>query len=302
MRKTLILVLAMALPQVAYAQGVSAERILLGQAAVFSGPAAQLGIQMNRGAKLFFDNLNAAGGVHGAQIELRTMDDMYEPDKCKANTEALITNPPGILVATTGIGFRGWIAAADGWGLASELTHALSQARIVSRGPKATGALRAAGLPEVWSPESESSREVLHYLVEHGIYGLRIAVQLHGATDEWDPFPEFLDELRSAGADVARCRLGPGDRLRHPCLENPCMEKGVRTADAIRTPLRHSGADLEASEVAHREARVAQHLGDRDLVVLRVRLLEQCDLLEVGAEATLDDLRKSGFGLALLAF
>ena len=68
----------------------SDRRIVLGQSAAFSGPAAQLGIQMNRGAKLYFDSVNAAGGVHGAQIELRTMDDMYEPDKCKANTEALI--------------------------------------------------------------------------------------------------------------------------------------------------------------------------------------------------------------------
>jgi branched-chain amino acid transport system substrate-binding protein len=66
------------------------RRIVLGQSAAFSGPAAQLGIQMNRGAKLCFDSVNAAGGVHGAQIELRTMDDMYEPDKCKANTDALI--------------------------------------------------------------------------------------------------------------------------------------------------------------------------------------------------------------------
>ena len=66
------------------------RRIVLGQSAAFSGPAAQLGIQMNRGAKLYFDSVNAAGGVNGAQIELRTMDDMYEPDKCKANTDALI--------------------------------------------------------------------------------------------------------------------------------------------------------------------------------------------------------------------
>jgi ABC-type branched-subunit amino acid transport system substrate-binding protein len=66
------------------------RRIVLGQSAAFSGPAAQLGIQMNRGAKLYFDAVNAAGGVNGMQIELRTMDDMYEPDKCKANTDALI--------------------------------------------------------------------------------------------------------------------------------------------------------------------------------------------------------------------
>ncbi|HEU5295619.1 MAG TPA: ABC transporter substrate-binding protein [Burkholderiaceae bacterium] len=66
------------------------RRIVLGQSAAFSGPAAQLGIQMNRGARLCFDALNAAGGIHGATIELRTLDDQYEPDKCKANTETFI--------------------------------------------------------------------------------------------------------------------------------------------------------------------------------------------------------------------
>ena len=66
------------------------RRIVLGQSAAFSGAAAQLGIQMNSGARLYFDAVNAAGGVNGAQVELRTLDDQYESDKCKANTEALI--------------------------------------------------------------------------------------------------------------------------------------------------------------------------------------------------------------------
>jgi len=77
---------AIALPALAQ----NDRRIVLGQSAAFSGPAAQLGIQMNRGARLHFDAVNAAGGVNGHQIELRTLDDQYEPDKCKANTEALI--------------------------------------------------------------------------------------------------------------------------------------------------------------------------------------------------------------------
>jgi branched-chain amino acid transport system substrate-binding protein len=65
-------------------------RIVLGQSAAFSGPAAQLGIQMNIGARICFDALNAAGGINGSQIELRTLDDGYEPDRCKANTEKFI--------------------------------------------------------------------------------------------------------------------------------------------------------------------------------------------------------------------
>ena len=77
----------LALPS-AFAQ--SERRIVLGQSAAFSGPAAYLGTQMNRGAKVYFDALNAAGGVNGQTVELRTLDDGYEPERCKANTERFI--------------------------------------------------------------------------------------------------------------------------------------------------------------------------------------------------------------------
>ncbi|CAM4383699.1 bifunctional uroporphyrinogen-III synthetase/response regulator domain protein [Mycobacterium basiliense] len=130
-----------------------------------------------------------------------------EDDELHSNTEALIANPPDVLVAHTGIGFRGWVAAAEGWGLASQLIDALSSSRVISRGPKATGELRAAGLREEWSPESESSQEVLEYLLKCGVSGERIAVQLHGAADAWDPFPEFLGGLRSEGAEVVPIRV-----------------------------------------------------------------------------------------------
>lgn len=130
-----------------------------------------------------------------------------DDDELHGNTGALIAEPPDILVAHTGIGMRGWLAAAEGWGLASQLTAALSSARIVARGPKATGALRAAGLHEEWSPKSESSTELLKYLLESGVSGMRIAIQLHGAADAWDPFPEFVGGLRSAGAEVVPIRV-----------------------------------------------------------------------------------------------
>jgi uroporphyrinogen-III synthase len=156
------------------------------------------------------DELCALLRRHGATVGSAaaiTMVALPDDAELHRNTEALLTHPPDIVIATTGIGFRGWIAAADGWGLANPLTTVLARARIVSRGPKATGALRAAGLREEWSPKSESSREVLQYLQESGIAGRRIAVQLHGATEDWDPFPEFVDELRRAGAEVVPIRV-----------------------------------------------------------------------------------------------
>jgi uroporphyrinogen-III synthase len=133
-------------------------------------------------------------------------------------TSELIADPPDTVVATTGIGFRGWMEAAEGWGDADRLRAALGGATLLARGPKATGAIRAAGLRELWSPASESSAEVLQHLLAAGdLRGRRIAVQLHG-----EPLHDFTDALRQAGATVvpvsvyrwmAPADLAPVDRL-----------------------------------------------------------------------------------------
>ena len=70
--------------------GVTPKTILLGQSAAFSGPAAQLGIQMNAGTRAYFDHVNALGGVFGRKIELRTRDDRYEGTLCLENTKKFI--------------------------------------------------------------------------------------------------------------------------------------------------------------------------------------------------------------------
>ncbi len=83
--------LALLCAQPAWAQiGVSNDKILLGQAAVFSGPAAQLGIQMRNGVKAYLDHVNAQGGVHGRKIELVTEDDFYESSRAPAASKKLI--------------------------------------------------------------------------------------------------------------------------------------------------------------------------------------------------------------------
>ena len=70
--------------------GVSADRILLGQSVALTGPAAQLGIQMRNGIKAYLDAVNAKGGVNGRKIELTTLDDGYEPARTVPNTKKLI--------------------------------------------------------------------------------------------------------------------------------------------------------------------------------------------------------------------
>ena len=65
-------------------------RIVLGQSAAFSGPSMQLGTQFHAGAQLFFQQQAAQGGVNGRTVEIRQLDDGYEPDRCAQNTEKLI--------------------------------------------------------------------------------------------------------------------------------------------------------------------------------------------------------------------
>src|SRR5262245_1502554 len=74
----------------AQAPGVTPKTIVLGQSAAFTGPAAQLGIQMNIGTKAYFDRVNAQGGVLGRKIELKTRDDRYEANLCVENTKKFI--------------------------------------------------------------------------------------------------------------------------------------------------------------------------------------------------------------------
>ncbi|PTR31692.1 uroporphyrinogen-III synthase [Rhodococcus sp. OK519] len=137
--------------------------------------------------------------VHAPAIRIIPLADDTELARV---TDAIIADPPDAIVATTGIGFRGWMGAAEGWGRAEQLLTALGASRILARGPKAKGAVRAADLREEWSPASESSAEVLEHLLAEGVAGRRIAVQLHGATTEWEPIPDFCAALRAAGAEV----------------------------------------------------------------------------------------------------
>jgi uroporphyrinogen-III synthase len=146
------------------------------------------------------DELGAMLARRGAQVlsapALRLVPLADDRDLFAA-TQSLLDRPPGYVVATTGMGFRGWLEAADAWGVGDALHRRLRAATVLTRGPKATGAVRAAGLAESYSPASESSAELLGHLLDRGAAGLRIAVQLHGRSGG-----PFVDALRTVGADV----------------------------------------------------------------------------------------------------
>jgi branched-chain amino acid transport system substrate-binding protein len=70
--------------------GVATDAIVLGQAAVLSGPAAALGQGMKTGMQAAFEEINKKGGIHGRKLKLISVDDGYEPEKSIVATKKLI--------------------------------------------------------------------------------------------------------------------------------------------------------------------------------------------------------------------
>jgi uroporphyrinogen-III synthase len=154
-------------------------------------------------------------------------------------TESVLAWPPDVLVATTGIGIRSWFGAAESWAIDRELRAAFAGARIVARGPKARAALAAVGLASHFDEPSERLDRLVDALVDGGVRGARIAVQLYGDVATW-----AVDRLRAAGADVVAVPVyrwtrpedgAPGRRLVDEILAGQLDAVTFTSAAAVRT-------------------------------------------------------------------
>jgi uroporphyrinogen-III synthase len=215
---------------------------------------------------------------------------LEEDVELEASTERIITEPPDDVVVTTAIGFRGWIEAADAAGQAMELIEVLDSARILARGPKARGAIRAAGLTEAWAATSETTVEVVERLLEEGVQGRRIAVQLHGLSD-----PELLARLSDAGAvlepvQVYRWGPSPDPVAVQRLIEAVCQ----RSLDVVTfTSAPGSQAFLDAARDAGRYDAVLAALSG-DVLAAAVGPVTAGPLVDVGVTPLVPDRYRLG--------
>ncbi|WP_346623433.1 uroporphyrinogen-III synthase [Blastococcus montanus] len=200
--------------------------------------------------------------VHAPAIRIVPLSDDTE---LVAATRRVLAAPVDLVVATTGVGFRGWLEAADAWDL--PLVEHLSGSRVLARGPKARGAIRGGGLVDAWSPASESSAEVLEHLLsgaEGPLAGRRIAVQLHG-----DPLPDLVSGLRESGAEVLTVPVYrwvlPDDIAPVRRLVAAIVARGVDAVTFTSAPAAASLLQV-AGELGQRDEMVAA-FGDRVLAV-----------------------------------
>lgn len=134
--------------------------------------------------------------LHGACI--RTLP-LSSADGVLEATEAILADPPDAVVLTTGIGTRGWIAAAEAVGYGEDLVDAVDGAMVLARGPKAAGAALTAGIEITWRAPGARTGELLAHLGAEAAAGrrLRIALQLDG-----DPDAPLVGALEALGHEV----------------------------------------------------------------------------------------------------
>ena len=70
--------------------GVSDGKIVFGQVAALQGPARALGQGMRQGILAAFDAANRGGGISGRKLELKSLDDGYEPEKTVETTKRIL--------------------------------------------------------------------------------------------------------------------------------------------------------------------------------------------------------------------
>lgn len=156
----------------------------------------RIGVTSERRAADLIDALERRGAqvLHAPTVR---MEHARDDERVIADTRAIIDARPDVVLATTAFGVRRWLEVADAAGLGEELIAAMSASRILVRGPKARGGVRAAGLDDSGMSEEETTASLVAKVLAEHDPGLTIAVQAHGYLDAAQ-----LEPLRAAGHRV----------------------------------------------------------------------------------------------------
>ncbi|MFE4468572.1 uroporphyrinogen-III synthase [Leifsonia sp. NPDC056824] len=156
----------------------------------------RIGVTSDRRSADLIDAFERRGAsvLHAPTVHMRHADD---DAPVIADTQRIIAAAPEVLLATTSYGMRRWFEVADSAGLGEDLHRVLSVTTILVRGPKARGAVRAAGLDDAGMSDEETTASLVGKVIAEFPPGTSVAVQLHGQTDEVQ-----LRRLRDAGDHV----------------------------------------------------------------------------------------------------
>ncbi|AYF98591.1 uroporphyrinogen-III synthase [Protaetiibacter intestinalis] len=156
----------------------------------------RIGVTSERRAADLIDALERRG-AHVMHAPTLRMEHARDDEQVIADTRDIIGARPDVVLATTAFGIRRWLEVADAAGLGEELLDTMAASRILVRGPKARGSIRAAGLDDAGMSEEETTISLVAKVLAEHPTELTVAVQAHGYLDD-----RQLDPLRAAGHRV----------------------------------------------------------------------------------------------------
>jgi uroporphyrinogen-III synthase len=116
----------------------------------------RIGVTSDRRSQDLIEALERRGAevLHAPALKIAPVQ---EDMRLIEDTRAIIAAKPDLCIATTAYGMRRWCEAADSFGIGDELLETLGACRMFVRGPKARGAVRAAGLADVGISSDETT-------------------------------------------------------------------------------------------------------------------------------------------------
>ena len=212
-------------------------------------------------------------------------------------TRELIMARPEVVLITTGYGMRRWFEVADAAGLGAELTAVLEGARIFARGPKAHGAVRAAGLVDAQTSVLDTTASMVDAMADAGLTRRRVAIQLHGFTD--DVQLARLRQISSSVQTVTPYRwTRPSVRDRLPRLIKAACQHQLEAVTFTSAPA--AAATLETADRLNVRPDFIRAMTDH-VAAMAVGPVTARPLLEAGIQPVVPDRYRLGALIRLVS-
>lgn len=254
---------------VAHSQdGISKTAIVIGQSVALTGPSAALGAPFAQGARLFFDRLNAGGGVNGRKVELVTLDDGGNPATTFANTQKLLAQ--GVLSL---FGYYGSLQVTAAY-------PAIKESDVLLFAPmSAADEFRGSVYPNIYTLRPGYSEEAIAILRHAETLGARKLAILHAVDGESLAALEASERIMQSRANlVARAPISDVAKVMAAQPESVLLIADPRAAAIAIRDLRAKGfrGPIYAYSNAG-ESLLAEQLGPVGAGVVVVRVVPRSD-------------------------
>ncbi len=251
------------------ADGVSKSTITIGQPTALTGAAAALALPFHQGAKLYFDRVNAAGGINGRSINLIVLDDGGNPAATRTNAQKLVQG--GVIALFGSYGSAQTTAAYE----AAKESDTLLFAPMA-----AADELQGANFPNLYSIRPGYSEEALAIVRHSQTLGARKLAIAHGRdTESLSALDAAKRTMQALGADTVG--EGPLDTIDKLLAARP------QSLLVIGTPQEAAKAVRDARTKGFRgpiygfsntgESLLAEQLGSAGAGVVLVRVTPRSD-------------------------